>query len=284
MNFTFAICVSLIQLKNNKLHYNNDVVDRVHKIIDDIEKLKIPNYEILIAGLDFIDRKNTKVVKCNQNYSNDIEYYLNSIGYTGNFVKIASLMSQNDFTKTGGWYPGHISKKKNDMTKESKYENIVFSHDYYTYAEDWYDGYLRYGNNFDVCCNRVIDQDGDRYMDWMIWPDNGSEIDSIVSNGITDGYEGRECLIPYDIRHLSKYMYVQGSYWVAKKEIMLKFPINEYKLWAMGEDVEWSMRYRYYGNQFSINSKSTCILLKNKKSVFIECSSKTVEKLKQITY
>ena len=270
MNFTFAICTALNKVENNKIYYDKDTIPRIHKIIDDIEKLKISNYEILIAGLDSIDRKNTKVVKYCGSYNKNLPS-LNSLGFEG------------EFKEEGGWYPGHITSKKNHMTKCAKYENIVFSHDYVTYSEDWYDGYLRYGNDFKVCCNKVINLKNERYMDWMLWPFNGTHLDDIVSGGIVSGHQDRECLIPYDITNLSKYMYVQGSYWVAKKEIMLKYPLDENKIWGMGEDVEWSMRYRSNPqNLFSINSRSTCVLLKDKKSVFKECKPETVEKLKSI--
>lgn len=269
MNFTFAICASLIKIRDNKMNTDDECIERIHKIIDDIERLGIPNYEILIAGLDDIDRKNTKAVKCPDSNKNIIS--LNDLGFEGEFYEL------------GGWHPGHITKKKNVMCKIAKYENIVLTHDYYTYSEDWYEGYLRYGDQFKVCCNRVINPKGERYMDWMIWPFNGTETDKIVSNGIESGHNGRECLLPYDIRHLSRYMYVQGSYWVAKKDVMLKFPLNENKLWGMGEDVEWSMIYRSFpNNNFSINAKSTCILLKDKESAFVECSEKTAERLRKI--
>lgn len=271
MNFTFAICTSLNKVKDGKLFFDKDAIPRIHKIIDDIEKLKILNYEILISGLNFIDRKNTKVIKYEGKYDNIPS--LNSLGFEGNF------------TEEGGWFPGHITAKKNYMTKYAKYENIVFSHDYVTYDEDWYDGYLRYGDDFGVCCNRVLTLKNERYMDWMIWPFNNSKLDKIVSGGVKSGHFGRECLLPYDITNLSKYMYVQGSYWVAKKEVMLKYPLDESKVWGMGEDVEWSMRYRSSSkNIFSINNRSTCKLLKEKKSVFKECSSEVVEKLREFNY
>lgn len=266
MNFTFAICTSLNKISNNKILFDTETIPRIHKIIDDIEKLKIKNYEILIAGLNHIDRKNTTCVMCPDKISPTKT--LNSLGYVG------------DFTEEGGWFPGHITKKKNVMAKLSKYENIVFSHDYYTYDEDWYDGYLRFGNDFKVCCNRVFTIEGDRYLDWMVWPFNGNKLDTIVSSGVDNGHSGRECLIPYDVTHLSKYMYVQGSYWVSKKEVMMKFPLDENKVWGEGEDVQWSMIYRNYpGNYFSINQRSTCRLLKPKKTIYKECSPETKLKL-----
>ena len=229
---------------------DGDANTNLNPIVDSIEKQNIPEYEILIVGNNSISRKNTKVISFDESIK-----------------------------------PKWITRKSNLITLNSKYDNIVYAHDYIAFEDGWYDGYLRYGDDFKVCCNKVMTLKNERYMDWMIWPFNGSKLDYIVSGGIESGHQDRECLIPYDITHLSKYMYVQGSYWVAKKEIMLKFPLDENKVWGMGEDVEWSMRYRNYpGNYFSINQRSTCTLLKEKKSVFKECSSKTIEKIKNFNY
>jgi hypothetical protein len=39
-------------------------------------------------------------------------------------------------------------------------------------------------------------------------------------------------------------MYVSGAYWVAKKQFMTDYPLNEDLSWGEGEDVEWSYRAR----------------------------------------
>ena len=221
----------------------------VEEMVSSIERLKISNYEILIVGNSNVSGKNTTVIPFDENER-----------------------------------PNWITRKRNIVTENAKHENIAYSHDYYVFNEDWYDGYLRYGDNFKVCLNRVLNKRNERYMDWLIWPFNRSPMDKIVSSGLQTEIEkdhaNRECLIPYDITHLSKYMYVNASYFVAKKSIMKRFPFDENKVWGMGDDVEWSMRYRSYpGNTFSINSRSTNIILKDKKSPFKECSPDTVEKL-----
>jgi len=37
-------------------------------------------------------------------------------------------------------------------------------------------------------------------------------------------------------------MYIPGNFWVAKKNIMQKYPLNENLLWGQAEDIEWSKR------------------------------------------
>ena len=126
--------------------------------------------------------------------------------------------------------------------------------------------------------NRILNEDETRYRDWCIWPYNGNFMDDIVALNAeerqafpqrADLMEGLQCLIPYNITHLSKYMYFSGAYWVGKKYIMGEFPLNEELSWSQGEDVEWSMRIREKYN-FSINSKSIVRLLKYKGRVFDE--------------
>jgi hypothetical protein len=67
-------------------------------------------------------------------------------------------------------------------------------------------------------------------------------------------------------------MYISGSYWIAKKQIMNEFPLNENLIWGESEDVEWSNRVKQKYN-FSINEYSIVHFLKNKKVSFVEVQS-----------
>jgi len=205
---------------------NNDTM--INEIIDSIENENIPNYEILIVGNCGIERKNTKIL---------------------NF----------DESLKKAW----ITKKKNLITKESKYENIVYLHDYIKLNNGWYNGYLKSGNEFSIRMDKIINYNGERFRDWCIWPYNDNKMDSFI---------GGDCLIPYNIKHLSKYMYISGSYWVAKKSVMEEFPLNESLCWGQGEDVIWSKQVRERYN-FNMNINSTVSIMKTgKERVFNESS------------
>ena len=210
----------------------------INEIIDSIENENIPNYEIIIVGNSNLVRKNTKVI---------------------NF----------DETIKVGW----ITKKKNIITKESNFENIVFLHDYIKLNEGWYNGYLESGNDFTIRMDKIINHNGERFRDWCIWPHNYNEMDSFI---------GKDCLIPYTIKHLSKYMYISGSYWVAKKYVMMEFPLNENLTWGQGEDVLWSkeVREKY---EFNMNTNSSVFIIKGVKDrVFNEPDEHKIEALKNI--
>lgn len=210
----------------------------INEIIDSIENENIPNYEIIIVGDCNIERKNTIVIDFDESLKR-------------------------------AW----ITKKKNIITKESNYENIVFLHDYIKLNEGWYNGHLKSGNDFSIRMDKIINYNGERFRDWCIWPHNHNEMDSFI---------GRDCLIPYTVKHLSKYMYISGSYWVAKKDIMEEYPLDERLSWGQGEDVLWSkiVREKY---TFNMNTNSSVKIIKpNKDRVFNEPDVNKINKLREI--
>lgn len=165
--------------------------------------------------------------------------------------------------------PGWITAKKNLITQSAKYDNIVYMHDYLVLSENWYKGFEMFGNDFDVCMTPIKNLDGTRYRDWTIWPDD-----------LTDvlGKWNSNYLLPYDITHLSKYMYISGAYWIAKKSIMKKFPLDENLSWGESEDVVWSKQIREH-HQFSINTNSHVKLQKQKDRVFNDITPEMLTKL-----
>lgn len=114
------------------------VDDRILTIIESIEYLKIPNYEIIIVGNCGVQRSNVTVIA---------------------FDESIKRM----------W----ITRKKNIITEHAKYENIVFLHDYVALDKNWYEGFKQFGNNFKVCMTRLEDIHGNRHQDWVIIGDSG---------------------------------------------------------------------------------------------------------------
>ena len=214
---------------------NNDSM--INEIVDSIENENIPNYEIIIVGDSKIVRKNTKTIPFDESIRR-------------------------------AW----ITRKKNIITQEAKYENIVYLHDYIKLNQGWYNGQLTSGNDFNIRMDKIINFNGERFRDWCIWPHNNNKM---------DGFIGRDCLIPYDIIHLSKYMYISGSYWIAKKYVMLEFPLDENLAWGEGEDVLWSkqIREKY---EFNMNVNSSVFILKGvKDKVFDEPNNDKIKVLKE---
>lgn len=170
--------------------------------------------------------------------------------------------------------PAWITKKKNIITQRAKYDNIVYLHDYVKFNDGWYEGQLKSGPDFKVRMDKIIDINGNRFRDWTAWchNPNSPEFNNLI---------GRDCLLPYDMTHLSKYMYISGTYWVAKKYIMEQFPLDENRCWGQSEDIDFSFRYREYNN-FSINPFSTVKLIKDGKDrVFNEPNEEKIKLLKE---
>jgi len=196
--------------------------DRIEKIVESIKQLEIPQYEIIIVG-------NSKL-----NGLNVIPF---------------------DESIKSGW----ITKKKNIITENAKYENIVYLHDYIVFDKDWYNGWLKFGDKYHACMNVIKNQDGTRYRDWTLMP-NSFPVDI-----------GNNLLLPYYETRFQKYMYFSAAYFVAKKSVMKEFPQNNNLVWGQAEDIEWSNRYKTKYD-FSMNPHSTVILLKYANPVFVEMS------------
>lgn len=206
----------------------------VNKMIDSIESQNMPNYEIIVVGGNNINRKNVRHIAFNENIK-----------------------------------PMWITRKYNIIVENALYENLVLMHSFVALQPGWYEGFLKFGNNFNVCMSKILTIDDKRYADWILWIYDISTLVPYVA-------ETRECMIPYDMMHLQKYMYIQHTYFVAKKSIMKEFPLNEELSWGQGEDLLWSMQYRRK-YKFSMNIHSTVKLLKPKGSPFSECSEQTIK-------
>lgn len=165
--------------------------------------------------------------------------------------------------------PKWITRKKNLVTNRAKFENIVYMHDYIKIEPGWYSGFLEYGNDFVLCMNKMLNPDGSRYRDWSLWAE-----DALGLN-----VPRAEFLIPYEETSFSKYMYFSGAYWVAKKKVMLEYPLDERLSWGEGEDVEWSKKIRGVYN-FSMNSLSSVRLMVYHHPIFTEISEDQLKEFK----
>ena len=147
-----------------------------------------------------------------------------------------------------------ITAQKNQITKHAKHDNVVYMHDYIVFEPGWYEGQLKAGDNFAVRMDKMVNPDGARFRDWTLDPFEAK-------------IAGHACLLPYDVGDLSRFMYISGSYWIAKRALMVEFPQHEGLYWGCAEDLEWSSRVRAV-HEFSMNTNSSVRLLKQKSPVF----------------
>ena len=240
MDFTFGIITAGYSASGWR--------DIIMCMVDSIRRQNIPNYEIIIVGGPYIkDGRYSDILHT----SKDITHIkFDETQFPGNIPvdEIPHRWGEQD--KQSGVEPGWITRKKNLITESAKYENIVFLHDYICITEGWYQGFLQFGNDWDVCMNKIETIWGTRFTDWTTWDHPSLERRSQPS---------------YDDSSISEYSYISGGYWVAKKRTMEKYPLDENILWGgvvylpeenkfdlcentedkkYGDDVEWSLRMR----------------------------------------
>lgn len=147
--------------------------------------------------------------------------------------------SFNETLRDKGW----ITKKKNIITDMASYDTIVYLHDYVRLDKFWWAQWMNFDTSFDVAINRVLIQERQgeeiyRHSDWIIQPKLLWELYPHLH------WKFWDLSLPYYTRGLSKLQYISGGYWVAKREFMKKFRLNEALTWGESEDNEWSERVR----------------------------------------
>lgn len=226
--------------------------DFMAQSIKSIENLNIPNYEIIIMGnADQLRNKfkNLKVINFDETFK-----------------------------------PLWITRKKNMITEYAKYENIVYIHDYIKFDLDWYEGFKKFGTNFEICTSKIRTIDDVRFRDWTMFPWHHCYGGKLATDTRKlweySGIINNECMLPYDETRLNKYQYLTGCYWVGKRNIMLKNPLDNNLVWDQGEDCEWSQRItsKY---QIKMNQNSTIRFMKEKQEAMNpikpECLAKCIE-------
>lgn len=141
--------------------------------------------------------------------------------------------------------PSWITMKKNLAIQNCKYENICVMHDYVGLCKNWYNGYVEFGNDWDVCMNSIRMINGMRYRDWITMQ------------------RPVKFISYHDMTQTKTNMYVSGTYWCAKKKFMLDNPLDVRYTWGQGEDIEWSLRCREKWN-YKLNLNSVVRLVKEK--------------------
>lgn len=146
-------------------------------------------------------------------------------GMTSMIARTNTIHLPFDETERPGW----ITKKKNMATHHAVFDTVVYLHDYHAFAPDWYAGMTSFGDDWDVQMNAIKTHEGKRMLDWAILDHLFYPIYSYV---------------PYDMTSMVPCQYISGGYWVAKRDIMLRYPLDESRVSFQEEDVEWSIRIR----------------------------------------
>lgn len=187
----------------------------IETAIKSIRNLRIPHYEIIICGTYY-----GEIVK-------DIRY----IPFTERDDK--------------GW----ITKKKNIICENAKYENIVVIHDRIFFDKDWFDSMKKWGIYFEVLSCPVILFSKNEIVisNWETLSENfkfEDEYKLFRSNGTLD-------LSDWD-----KNVIVSGAFIILKKYIWMCEKWNENLFWGEAEDIEFSFRQHKRGIMIRLNPYS----------------------------
>jgi len=216
----------------------------VSQIVESICNLNIPKdmYEVIIIG------------------SNS----LNSNGKDGNLKFINFDELQRDMP----W----VTRKKNIIVQNSEFENIILIHDYVYFDPDWYNGFLKFDTDWDVCMCKIINKNGVRWRDWHVWCDRhappGGKLEYINNRAPYNVYDNGVLLFQnrlhyFDHRFTNTDMYISGTVIIGKKQFLINNKFNEDYTWGRGEDLEWTKRCRPFW-KYKMNCNSILKLLKYK--------------------
>lgn len=187
---------------------NGKRLDWLGGILTSIRKQKIPHYEIVICG--YIPSKPEKDIR---------------------FIPFSERDDK-------GW----ISRKKNIIVKNAKFENICVIHDRLEFDADWYKGMKKWGNCFDhLGC--VQKYKGNRINDWEFHEDIPNLEFSFVS------------LLDY--RDWDIQVCEGGQLHIVKKSFAVNVLWNETYYWGRPEDLRISNDLRDQGHILRFNPYST---------------------------
>jgi hypothetical protein len=189
--------------------------DRLQEIVSSIRNLNIPEYEILFVGggdSSSIDGQDIRKIEFDEN-------------------------------EKSKW----ITRKKNILVQEARYDNVVLMHDYHVFDPNWYEAFKTFGIDWDICsCPQYLINGSRNPMDWSLWDKPG---------------HGRAWSLSYNDWSQTQYMYISGGFFMVKRNVLLEEPLDESLGWNEEEDVEWSMRVR---NKYVMKCNENAIVRHNK--------------------
>jgi hypothetical protein len=161
--------------------------DRVTKIIDSIHNQHIPDdkYEIIVVG-----------------------------GKDPNLKNVVHIPF-NESAKPHPW----ITKKKMDIVRLAKSQNIALFHDYVMLAPEWYNNFCHFGEDWDMCVCRTEDIHGRRFRDFTTWDTTLP----FSSGGIPHAKTVR--WVDYNDLSQTRNQYISGTAFCAKKRFHIKISI-----------------------------------------------------------
>ncbi len=228
-NFSLIIKkkATLIYPEDNIDHWSFGIItngkrnDFVEQSIISIRNQQIPEYEIIVCGTYY--NRNEK----------DFRYF--------------TFSEQDD----KGW----ITRKKNIICQNAKYQNIMVLHDRIVLNNEWFLGMKKYGNLFDSLSCIQTTKEGIRVGDWC---SSGGPVGTLWKVGLLDYTD-------YD-----DFLYVTAGPIIIKKRIWERCQWDEHLFWShpniplskwVAEDIELCHRLTKNGYILRLNPYASCTSL-----------------------
>jgi len=134
---------------------------------------------------------------------------------------------------------GRIGEMRNVLGQQATQGHIIFADDDLVFNGDFYEGLLRYGEDYDALSCRILNPDGTRYWDWK------------------KHVNGKDYLLPY---HLSSpWVSLTGTFSILKADLFDSIKWNPLLGFYAGEDVDFSERLRAGGARIRFNPYSSIL-------------------------
>ena len=135
---------------------------------------------------------------------------------------------------------GELGRMRNLIAERARHETIVITDDDILFKDDFYIGLVKYGDDFDILCTRLLNPDGSRNWDW-----------------VTKGGKRGHVLLEY--WETDPKIYCTGGRIVLRKEVWNKVKWDDTKGFNQEEDVDFSHRALKAGFTIKMNKYSTLV-------------------------
>jgi hypothetical protein len=117
-----------------------------------------------------------------------------------------------------------LGKKKNTIARAAAHDHVMVVHDRYVLDPGFFDGFERFGYDFDVCTVRQSYDDGTPYPAYC------------ALNGTGLLWSPTVHCENYNVLHQNQY--VNGGLMIFKTHVLRELPFNDLLYWNQAEDVE----------------------------------------------
>lgn len=212
--------------------------------------------------------------------------YLNKIISDITTTQLTDRNYEIIFANQEDWW---ITKKKNWIAEQAKYDTLCLIHDYVSFPSLWHTEIKKFfaqkADDFDVLMTEVITYEGKRGPDWLLspyWMEQFFKYIPELSNicleaNPSENHPKYVNALPYNEKSLTKYQYVSGAYILTKTDYMRKHPFNESLMPGSAEDLDW---FETHKPRLDINRFTWVKFLKPHKWAVTEIPAKGLELIK----